>query len=334
MVSIIVLMYNEEKYIIDTLESIKYQMENFGKDIKVQLILGDDGSKDRTREFADLWLQDNADLFKDIVRLYGEKNIGTCKKYSEVLRAVKGERFVSIAGDDIFSVCNLFEKLELCNEKDILMNAVICFSDNGIMENKGSYNDVVLQSLVTSKNIHWLSKLGSPVLNGALYRKDIMSEDVLKYIEKFELVDDRPRVYKIVSNKSELRVGYDNSPILLSRRHNQSVSNFQSPHLNVHNSDLYRLYDDIITNENSYFMKWCVKRQKSTVKYRGQKGLRSKLKYLSPYYFALGVMIIVHWYKLKQMKNELLTKYSKDNNVYLLNIQKATLDFYKKHNII
>ena len=48
-ISIVVITYNLETTILETLESIKYQITKFGAHITFQLILADDASTDSTR---------------------------------------------------------------------------------------------------------------------------------------------------------------------------------------------------------------------------------------------------------------------------------------------
>ena len=47
-----VITYNQEMYVIEQLESIKYQVNMFGKDYITNFLLCDDASTDRTVEFV------------------------------------------------------------------------------------------------------------------------------------------------------------------------------------------------------------------------------------------------------------------------------------------
>lgn len=62
-----VLSYNHEKYILETLESIKFLVKNYGGKLKINLIIGDDCSDDNTAAIIDFWLQKNRVLFYKIV---------------------------------------------------------------------------------------------------------------------------------------------------------------------------------------------------------------------------------------------------------------------------
>ena len=59
----VIITYNQEQYILQHLESIKYQINKYGKGISVYLIISDDHSLDRTLQLAEIWLQENSCFF-------------------------------------------------------------------------------------------------------------------------------------------------------------------------------------------------------------------------------------------------------------------------------
>ena len=74
--TLILVVYNPEHLVLQTLNSIKYQIVTYGDGIDIQLIIADDGSKDNSRNIIDCWLEDNKELFSEIVRQYPEVNVG------------------------------------------------------------------------------------------------------------------------------------------------------------------------------------------------------------------------------------------------------------------
>ena len=95
-VTVLVLTYNSEKTIIETLESIRNQIY-----MPLHLIISDDASKDRTIKKCRRWLKCNYSRFLSSRILESDKNLGTSANYN------RGESFCStrwvkpIAGDDI-----------------------------------------------------------------------------------------------------------------------------------------------------------------------------------------------------------------------------------------
>ena len=69
-----VMTYNQESIICETLESIKYQIETYGKDIDCTIIITDDCSKDKTVKVIENWLKNNGELFCNIIKKYNKEN--------------------------------------------------------------------------------------------------------------------------------------------------------------------------------------------------------------------------------------------------------------------
>ena len=90
MFTFLTLSFEQEKYIIQHLESIKYQMVHYGADVKAAYILADDASKDRTVEWARLWLEKNKEIFSDVTILENKENKGIVDNYLRGINAIKG----------------------------------------------------------------------------------------------------------------------------------------------------------------------------------------------------------------------------------------------------
>ncbi len=122
--------YNQEEYIIQLLESIKYQIEKYGTDKKIQLLIGDDCSKDRTVLFANKWIEQNKDLFSSVDVIARPENVGTIKNMADVSSRFLSDRFFIIAGDDLIYKNNLLDKV---GEKEVILTPTIEFNDEGLI---------------------------------------------------------------------------------------------------------------------------------------------------------------------------------------------------------
>lgn len=94
-ISVIVLTYNSQDYIKETLDSILTQelLPNY----KMEIIIGDDCSKDDTRTI----LQTYYDRYPNIISLiFNEYNMGVIKNYFNVFSNCTGEYVMECAGDD------------------------------------------------------------------------------------------------------------------------------------------------------------------------------------------------------------------------------------------
>jgi glycosyltransferase involved in cell wall biosynthesis len=94
-VSVCVITYNQEKFIGECLQSILDQKTNF----EFELIVGDDVSKDRTRDV----IADFARRYPGLVRpIYQERNIGAgTHNFRTVHLAARGEYVAHVDGDDV-----------------------------------------------------------------------------------------------------------------------------------------------------------------------------------------------------------------------------------------
>ena len=327
MFSFIVVVYNEEKTVLETLESIKYQVERYGGKKEFQIIIADDKSKDKSREVIDAWLENNQSLFSVIDRLYYEENVGTCKNYVRALRCIKGEAFFSLSGDDIIAQSNIFKKFELLDQYDVVLNSSLKFIDEGdIINNKKDYFMISLQSCMDSNYIRWATKLGNPIMNGAIYKKDLLTDEILEYISEFDLVDDRPRYFKMFQNR-RLRVTYNNVPIILYRVSKWSVTSFGGQFSKRHNNDIIKLYDDILQNEKNVALRGMIKWQRACYNLRGRKGILGNFRYLSPYYAKLFWKCLINSRRIFDLSQDMLDNYLDVNASYYKNLkEKAVLE--------
>lgn len=95
LVSVVVLTYNSEKYVLETLESIKNQTyEN------IELIISDDASTDNTLTLCEKWLKQNKAKFVRVELLTTIKNRGVAPNCNRGYHASKGIWVKFIGGDD------------------------------------------------------------------------------------------------------------------------------------------------------------------------------------------------------------------------------------------
>ena len=107
MFSIIIPMYNLEDYIVDTLESIlKNDLS------ECELLLLDDGSKDKTVEVAEALLKEKCPCYYVIIK---KENTGVSDTRNQGIKVAKGKYIIFCDGDDFFEldlVSTLREKLD------------------------------------------------------------------------------------------------------------------------------------------------------------------------------------------------------------------------------
>ena len=69
-----VLAFNSEEFILQTLESIKYQIDMYGSGVDIDFVLVDDASTDRTWYLIEKWIEHNREYFRSTLLLKNERN--------------------------------------------------------------------------------------------------------------------------------------------------------------------------------------------------------------------------------------------------------------------
>ena len=119
LVSIAIITYNQEEYIKFTLDSILQQQHNYS----FEIVIGDDCSKDKTREI----LQSYKDQYPEIIKLiFNENNLGIIKNYFNVLANCSGKYIMECAGDDYWLPGKIQNQISLMETNP---NVGICYSN-------------------------------------------------------------------------------------------------------------------------------------------------------------------------------------------------------------
>lgn len=127
-VSIIMVTYNQERYVDQALKALVEQKVDF----KFEIIIGDDASTDNTPQIVKKYAESYPEIIVPVIR---SKNLGPAENAIDLLKRVKGKYIVSNDGDDYvidrgklkkqakildenpdISVC--FHKVKIINEED------------------------------------------------------------------------------------------------------------------------------------------------------------------------------------------------------------------------
>ena len=94
LVTMIVLSYNQSRFVLETLESVRAQTYK-----NTQLIILDDCSSDDSVAIIDRWQQEN-EICCTFIR--HQKNQGVCKSFNDALAAATGKYISAIGSDDVW----------------------------------------------------------------------------------------------------------------------------------------------------------------------------------------------------------------------------------------
>lgn len=128
LVTIACLCYNQGRFVIESLESIKSQTyTNFEV-----FIIDDFSEKDNSVELIDDWIKNNSGL--NITFIKHHQNKGICYSLNEILDLSHGKYFQMLALDDVLLPWKLEKHVEILEKsKD---NEVLVFSDAYLMDEK------------------------------------------------------------------------------------------------------------------------------------------------------------------------------------------------------
>lgn len=139
--SICLIVYNHEKYLVEAIESILMQNVNF----KYEIIVGDDKSSDNSRKI----LSEYKEKFPDKINLlFQEENVGGTKNIYDLFMKSKGEYLTCLEGDDYWIDVNKLQK-----QVDFLDENVEYLGVSHIIEARDIQNNIISRHPTSSKII-------------------------------------------------------------------------------------------------------------------------------------------------------------------------------------
>lgn len=231
-----ILTYHQEQYIVETLESIKYQKIEYGKDLDVSLIITDDASKDRTVPVLKEWIQQNRSYFKNVDVIVNEKNQGIVPNFCKIVQMVdtENEYLKIIAGDDLIAHKNVFAEYDDLNDRKLktyfrieLCEGKISYREKYLIE---FYYHMTHNQAGRAYNLKYFKRGRYLHTPSTLYTKQLFLDAACeKNLEGYRLYEDDPMWYSMIKNIKDLEIEFVPQGMVLYRMHNQSVSNAPNP---------------------------------------------------------------------------------------------------------
>lgn len=162
LVSVIIPLFNHEKYITETLDSILAQDHS-----NIEIILVDDASTDNSLQLAKDKLASSKEAYTVIENTY---NVGICKTTNRGIRAAQGKYTCLIASDDMLAMGRIkrhVKILEECTDPNIVAchgPSQVISEDGTLLGLKGNFE----------KNQHYdlasiIMKKNNPLLQGCTF---------------------------------------------------------------------------------------------------------------------------------------------------------------------
>lgn len=229
MVTVCVTTYNSEKYLLETLESIKRQTYE-----PISLVISDDCSVDRTLAIARTWLCEevNRQRFISTEIITVPTNTGVSANCNRCIKAADAEWIKFIAGDDILLPNCIEDNMQFALEhpdSSIIFSQVLLYEDEFNEEHfKAAIPDKYPMNLMnpgfTAGDQYKLLLLSDRITYTPSYffKKQALLE-VGCYEEENQLVEDYPMWLKLT--RAGNRLYYFHKATVGYRRHQQALNN-------------------------------------------------------------------------------------------------------------
>lgn len=202
LVSVLVITYNSEKTILETLDSV-YSQDY----LNLELIIADDGSIDNTINICNTWIVSHKDRFVKYIIINSRSNTGTCSNLNRGVRVSSGVFVKIIAGDDLLMPNCIKTLVEKIGENDMIFSGLVQFNEKGVVdvvENIDYFKAIC--SLDSSKRLKLYCRtmwfMNPP---SQMYRRNIF-DAIDYYDESSKIIEDVPFWVSFLS--SDLKVIY------------------------------------------------------------------------------------------------------------------------------
>ncbi len=222
-VSILIITYNSENYILETLESAKAQTYR-----NIELVISDDASTDNTLKICGNWIEKNKERFVRSKIVTTEVNKGIPANCNQGVEAVGCEWIKLIAGDDILdSNCiSYFMECSHINPEACMISSSIQLFTNDFKE--GSMGKVISTdnykffNVETSAEKQYWMLLRKNYVHGpsTMFRKSVII-NIGGFDEKYKFFEDYPLFLNLT--KAGYKIYPLNKVTVYYRRHDSSV---------------------------------------------------------------------------------------------------------------
>lgn len=188
-VSIIIPMYNVEKYLKDCLESVVNQTLK-----SVEVILIDDGSTDGTANIAQQYQEKY-----DFIKIFYQQNKGQSAARNVGIEQATGEYIYFLDSDDFIEIDSMERLYNIANEENlglILFNGISFSEDYQINETQKKH--------YKKKNEYSNVKSGTHIFNELVRNKDYTCSPCLLFINKTILINNNMRFLEGIIQEDEL----------------------------------------------------------------------------------------------------------------------------------
>jgi glycosyltransferase involved in cell wall biosynthesis len=224
-----VLSYNQAETIVETLESIKFQILTFGSSGSFDLIVVDDRSSDASARIAQAWLDENAALFSSVALIVNEVNRGTVYDFGLLVESLASDRMKIIAADDVFASGDLFYSAARTDRTHIVTHPRVVLNDGSVEVEEAQIERFYVSATSEDGYRSRLKKMrrgGYLHTPSTLFSRSTYDAACCADIDRrYRLLEDDPTWYRMLRMLPELEVVFERRCLALYRISDRSVSN-------------------------------------------------------------------------------------------------------------
>ena len=156
LVSVVIISYNQEDYILECLESIRLQTYD-----RIELVVSDDCSSDGTWRHIEQWESNHGPRFEKIHIHRNEVNLGITGNLSGALNLVTGEYVKMLGADDLLfpNAIARFVEVSTHDGYDWVMSNYVIIDESGTKLRKNNFTTYIEWVLSQSSNIQLMQLL-------------------------------------------------------------------------------------------------------------------------------------------------------------------------------
>jgi glycosyltransferase involved in cell wall biosynthesis len=224
LVSIIIMTYNSEKYILETLESARAQTY-----LDLELIVTDDCSHDRTVEIVQSWLEKHKDSFLRSELLTSPVNTGIPSNCNRGIIKSDGEWVKIIAGDDILEdncIVTFITAIKANPELKFIASDMHYINAEGqiITANDFRFNAIrnYFFSLMAEEQLKLYARVTLFLNSPSFFMHKPTLKSINYFDEEFRFYDDLPLIFKLL--EKGIGIYFINSKTVKYRIYENSLS--------------------------------------------------------------------------------------------------------------
>ena len=223
LVSIVVITYRSESYILETLESIYAQTWN-----AIELIVSDDGSPDNTIKLCEDWLKQHKDRFFKTKLITVSQNTGITANFKRGINSVSGTWIKTLGGDDLLMPTCIADNMNYAQthpEVSIITSNLQEIDANSAIIRETVSNEGLKYFLSTQNKIgpqkaysRWPAFLNTPTF----FCKKELFPIILQCDDDFKIYEDMSAVFRIIEH--DIAIHYMDKTTIKYRIHPNAIS--------------------------------------------------------------------------------------------------------------